>query len=262
MRPLPTTTQAAPLPTKPAGSPAVSQTLDVGPLHQSSPPAQNRRSLGSPAVQRAYPWLLVTSTALAAIFCGLYLTKPVVVAAAGPGPGTLTNAPAPPMPAMVAGSPKQADSLLPHGSLLPGDTAKPQAADPKRLASAGSGPETAFEETNLRIQHVLQAQGPEGEDLGKLTLEVPVLYRSRALRWTPEEVAQARKLMTRIGNYQEAAQMVRNEGQKLLGEWNALIGESIPTPVLRADSPSLSGSLNSSAAEKLDSTQAIEIKNR
>jgi len=108
---------------------------------------------------------------------------------------------------------------------------------------------------------VLKAQGPTGEDLGKIMLEVPVLYRSRALRWTPEEIARARNLMTRIGHYQEAAQIVRNEGSKLLGEWNALVGESIPAPVLRADSPSLTGA-QAPAGEQLDSTQAIEIKNR
>ncbi|MEK7949065.1 hypothetical protein [Luteolibacter soli] len=262
MRPLPTTTQAAPLATKPAVSTAVSQTLELGPLHHSTVPAQNRRAATSCAVQRAYPWLLIASTALAAVFCGLYLNKPVIVAGPGPGPAATTIAPAPPVPAMIAAAPKAADSLLPRGGHLPGDTAKPQAADPKRLASAGSGSETAFEETNLRIQHVLKAQGPGGEDLGKLTLDVPVLYRSRALRWTPEEIARARNLMTRIGHYQEAAQIVRNEGTKLLGEWNALVGESIPTPVLRADSPSLGGAPQASTGEPLDSTQAIEIKNR
>jgi len=262
MRPLPTTTQAAPLATKPAVSTAVSQTLELGPLHHSTLPAQNRRAATSYTVQRAYPWLLIASTALAAVFCGLYLNKPVVMAGPGPGPGVTAIAPAPPVPAMIATAPKPADSLMPHGGHLPGDTVKPQAADPKRLASAGNGPESAFEETNLRIQHVLKAQGPAGEDLGKIKLEVPVLYRSRALRWTPEEIARARTLMTRIGHYQEAAQIVRNEGQKLLGEWNALVGESIPTPVLRADSPSLTGAAQAPAGEQLDSTQAIEIKNR
>jgi hypothetical protein len=262
MRPLPTTTQAAPLATKPAVSTAVSQTLELGPLHHSTVPSQNRRANGSCPVQRAYPWLLIASTALAAVFCGLYLNKPVIVAGPGPGPGVTATAPVPTAPALIAAAPKPADSLMPHGGHLPGDSVKLQAADPKRLASAGNGPENAFEETNLRIQHVLRAQGPAGEDLGKIMLDVPVLYRSRALRWTPEEVARARNLMTRIGHYQEAAQIVRNEGQKLLGEWNALIGESIPTPVLRADSPSLTGSAQAHAGEQLDSTQAIEIKNR
>jgi hypothetical protein len=236
----------------------VSQTLELGPLTHASTPGANRRAAACP-VQRAYPWLLVASTALAAVFCGLYLNKPVILAADG-GPSAVA-APAAAL-AMVPAAPKPPDEMLmPRGGQLPGDTKKPVAADPRRLGSAGASGEHTFEETNLRIQHVLKAQGPGGEDLGKIMLEVPVLYRSRALRWTPEEVARARDLMVRISNYQEASRMIRDEGQKLLGEWNDLIGGSIPAPVLRADSPSLSSEMPA-GGEPLDSTEAIEIKDR
>jgi hypothetical protein len=259
MRPLPTTTQAAPLAAKPAQLATAPQTLELGPLSNSTSPAPNRRSAACP-VQRAYPWLLLTSTALAALFCGLYMTKPVIVAGRQPGPAATANSPA---PTLASIQPDPADSLLPRAGALPGDITKPQPADPRRLASAQAGPENAFEETNLQIQHVLKAQGPNGEDLGKIDLKVPVLYRSRALRWTPEEVAKARELMVRIGNYQEASRIIRNEGNSLLAEWNALVGSSIPTAVLRADSPSLTGDLKPAAGtEGLDSTQAIEIQNR
>lgn len=259
MRPLPTTTQAAPLAAKPAQLATAPQTLELGPLSNSTSPAPNRRATACP-VQRAYPWLLLTSTALAALFCGLYMTKPVIVAGRQPGPAATANSPA---PALASIQPDPADSLLPRAGALPGDITKPQPADPRRLASAQAGPENAFEETNLQIQHVLKAQGPNGEDLGKIDLKVPVLYRSRALRWTPEEVAKARELMVRIGNYQEASRIIRNEGNSLLAEWNTLVGSSIPTAVLRADSPSLTGDLQPAAgSEGLDSTQAIEIQNR
>jgi hypothetical protein len=259
MRPLPTTTQAAPLAAKPAQLATAPQTLELGPLSNSTSPAPNRRSAACP-VQRAYPWLLLTSTALAALFCGLYMTKPVIVAGRQPGPAATANSPA---PTLASIQPDPADSLLPRAGALPGDITKPQPADPRRLASAQAGPENAFEETNLQIQHVLKAQGPNGEDLGKIDLKVPVLYRSRALRWTPEEVAKARELMVRIGNYQEASRIIRNEGNSLLAEWNTLVGSSIPTAVLRADSPSLTGDLQPAAGtEGLDSTQAIEIQNR
>lgn len=259
MRPLPTTTQSAPLAAKPAQLATAPQTLELGPLSNSTSPAPNRRSAACP-VQRAYPWLLLTSTALAALFCGLYMTKPVIVAGRQPGPAATANSPA---PTLASIQPDPADSLLPRAGALPGDITKPQPADPRRLASAQAGPENAFEETNLQIQHVLKAQGPNGEDLGKIDLKVPVLYRSRALRWTPEEVAKARELMVRIGNYQEASRIIRNEGNSLLAEWNALVGSSIPTAVLRADSPSLTGDLKPAAGtEGLDSTQAIEIQNR
>ena len=259
MRPLPTTTQSAPLAAKPSQLATAPQTLELGPLSNSTSPAPNRRAAACP-VQRAYPWLLLTSTALAALFCGLYMTKPVIVAGRQPGPAATANSPA---PTLASIQPDPADSLLPRAGALPGDITKPQPADPRRLASAQAGPENAFEETNLQIQHVLKAQGPNGEDLGKIDLKVPVLYRSRALRWTPEEVAKARQLMVRIGNYQEASRIIRNEGNSLLAEWNTLVGSSIPTAVLRADSPSLTGDLQPAAGtEGLDSTQAIEIQNR
>jgi hypothetical protein len=234
--------------------------LELGPLTHSTAPASNRRSTACP-VQRAYPWLLAGSTALAAVFCGLYMTKPVIVTGAQAGPAATANAPAPAFAAAAAPSP-DADSLLPRSGVLPGDTSKPQPADPRRLASAQSGPENAYEPTNLQIQHVLKAQGPDGEDLGKIALEVPVLYRSRALRWTTEEVAQARDLMVRIGHYQEASRLLRDEGSSLLAEWNSLVGNSIPASVLRADSPSLTREAGPAGTESLDSTQAIEIQNR
>jgi hypothetical protein len=259
MRPLPTTTHPAPLAAKPAAALGAPQTLELGPLNGNSPPAPNRRATACP-VQRSYPFLLVASTALAAVFCGLYIHKPVIVAGNPPGPAATANAPAPAFAALPPAAP--ADSLLPQAKALPGDLTKPLPADPRRLGSTTDAGANPYEETNLRIQHVLKAQGPAGEDLGKIMLEVPVLYRSRALRWTPEEVARARDLMTRIGNYQEASRMVRDEGQKLLAEWNALVGGSIPAAVLRADSPSLSREALPAASQGLDSTEAIEIQNR
>jgi hypothetical protein len=270
MRPLPTTTHPAPLAAKPAAALGAPQTLELGPLNGNSPPAPNRRATACP-VQRSYPFLLVASTALAAVFCGLYIHKPVIVAGNPPGPPP-TPHPPPPPPAATANAPAPAfaalppaapaDSLLPQAKALPGDLTKPLPADPRRLGSTTDAGANPYEETNLRIQHVLKAQGPAGEDLGKIMLEVPVLYRSRALRWTPEEVARARDLMTRIGSYQEASRMVRDEGQKLLAEWNALVGGSIPAAVLRADSPSLSREALPAASQGLDSTEAIEIQNR
>lgn len=260
MRPLPTTTHDASLAAKPLPVIAAPQTLELGPLSNSASTSPNRRAAACP-VQRAYPWLLVTSTALAALFCGLYMNKPVIVA--GPQPNPVAAAVAP-FPVFPSPPPKPADSLLPRSGSLPGDITKPQPADPRRLASAQEGPDNAFEETNLQIQHVLKAQGPGGEDLGKIDLKVPVLYRSRALRWTPEEVAKARDLMVRIGHYQEASRMIRDEGTSLLAEWNTLVGNSIPTAVLRADSPSLTGEVQPAAGpEGLDSAEAIEkIQNR
>ncbi|WP_193211050.1 hypothetical protein [Luteolibacter marinus] len=194
------------------------------------------------------------------MFCGLYLTKPVIVSPVEQGPAASSPEP------VLAASPRPADqpveSLLPRSNALPGEAGKPQSADPRRLVAGKPDADSTYEETNLRVQHVLRAQAPDGADLGKIMLEVPVMYRSRSLRWTPEEIAKARALMTRIGNYQEASRMIRDEGQTLLAEWNQLVGDTIPAPVLRADSPSLPAIAKPESNETLDSTQAIEIQNR
>lgn len=264
MRPLPTSTQVTPVAAKPT-APVATQTLELGPLHHSSPSAQNRRASSGGGVQRSYPWLLLASTGLAAVFCGLYLTKPVI--AAGTPPQALAQdssfEPAPPPPPGPAPARSAGAPLLPDSSALPGDgRAKPQAADPRVLKSAETGPAASYEETNLRIQHVLKAQGPDGEDLGKIMLEVPVLYGSRSLRWTPEEIARARDLLVRIGDYQEKTRALQAEGAALLSEWNGLVEDSVPTEVLRADSPSLTRDALLNPAEGLDSSEAIEIQSR
>lgn len=264
MRPLPTTTQVAPVVAKPP-VPTATQTLELGPLSHSSSLA-NRRSAGSNP--KSYPWLLLASTGLAAVFCGLYLTKPVIAAAPSRMAVDEPFDPAPPLPpgpamAMAKQAAAVAPSLLPSGATLPGDhAAKPQTTDPRHLESVAPGAAASYEETNLRIQHVLKARGPAGEDLGKIMLEVPVLYGSRSLRWTPAEIARARELLVRMGDYQEKSRALQNECSNLLSEWNSLVGDSIPTSVLRADSPSLTREALLNPGEGLDSTEAIEIQNR
>ncbi len=196
----------------------------------------NRRSSSCP-VQRVYPWLLSTSTLIAAVFCLLYITKPVIV------PASTASASISLVPAMPSGSAAaQGPGLLPIKDRLPGETSapsatKPLAANPRRDLPAPASP-GAFEETNLRIQHVLTAEAPGGH-LDRIDLEVPVLYQSRNLRWTPAEVEAARSLLTKLMDHQEKTRQLRAEGMELLDSWNHLISKSIPATDLRADSPSL-----------------------
>ncbi len=205
---------------------------------------------GSCGVGRAYPWLLILSTAIAALFCVMYITKPVIVTlgqpavtAAPPASPPATPKPAAkPAPAPVVGAPAAA-GLLPNGDRLPGDQGFPSTAATTASRAGhhtlpGQPSGSPYEETNLRIQHILNAEGPGGF-LARLDLDVPVLYQSRNLRWTPEDVAHARDLVGRLISYQEKTQLVRAEGTDLLAEWNHLLERSLPVGELRADSPSL-----------------------
>ena len=213
----------------------------------------NRRASATTS-QRAYPWLLAASTGLAAAFCLMYITKPVIrTTAANPeesrsGELAATQEAAPPAKA----------SFLPAKDRLPGESS-PQDASPASLAA----PANPFEQTNIRVQHILTAEAPGGQ-LAKIDLDVPVLYQSRSLRWTPAEVADARALLARLSAYQEKSRALRDEGAELLGAWNQLVEGSIPAARLRADSPTLPANQQDAADTPrpavLDTAGSIQIK--
>jgi len=191
----------------------------------------NRRTAGGGG---AYPWLLFASTAVAATFCLAYITKPVILADPNP-------IEAPPQREVTANAtlPVPApEKLLPDAAALPGDTV----LRPTAGSSAESPPApllvSEFEETNIRVQHILDAESPSG-DINRIIVDVPVLYRSRNLRWSQAEAANARTLLARLNEHQEKTRSLRYEGKALLADWNALMGGSIPSDALRADSPSL-----------------------
>ncbi|MCU0796861.1 MAG: hypothetical protein MUF31_13110 [Akkermansiaceae bacterium] len=243
MRPLPTIPEPLPGTRGERSGSVLPQTIDLTPTSHSG--GNQRR--GNATGQAAYPWLLLASTLLAGVFCVLYLTKPVIATETVqiPTPQAAPKEPAPP-----AETPETR-----------ADPESPAAVPPGALAAAPANP---FEETNLRIQHVLAANGPQGEDLGRLTLDVPVLYASGSIRWTQADVDLARDLLTRIRTYQSRSLELREEAVKLISEWDALMLRSIPEPALRADSPTLpenQGTGTADAAE-LKSTESIEIENR
>lgn len=227
--------------------------------------ATNRRASTACPAQRAYPWLLFASTTVAALFCMLYITKPVII----PAPAMISPANAGKSAASslqstssvtTAGN-STTSNLVPSRNTLPGEP--PPAADETGSTLPGPPSVSAFEETNLRVQHVLTAEAPGGH-LDRIVLEVPVLYRSRELRWTAAEVTEARQLLVQLMDYQEKCRALRSEGSDLLGAWNRLIEQSLPATELRADSPSLPANqldaADSPRPAGLISTESIQIR--
>jgi hypothetical protein len=223
-----------------------------------APPAgpystSNRRASTCP-VQRVYPVLLFASTAVAAVFCLMYITKPFIQASQSPSPGL----PAHPVLSKPTTPPAGQSGLMPGKNSLPGES--PAAGSANLRAGTSTA---AFEQSNLRIQHILTAESPGGH-LSRIDLDVPVLYQSRNLRWTPTEVAEARALLIRLADYQEKSRMLRLEGSELLDSWNRLIGQSIPAADLRADSPTLPANQQDAADAPrpagLDTTELIQIQ--
>lgn len=218
----------------------------------------NRRA-GVCSAQRAYPWLLFTSTAVAAVFCLMYITKPVILASQGPLLDYVEKPViAKPSPSDTSPHAKES-SLMPSHDHLPGEKLTGQAAPAEPPAHAPA----AFEQTNLRIQHVLTAEAPGGH-LARIDLDVPVLYQSRGLRWTTAEVAEARALLARLSNYQEKSRLLRVEGAELLDSWNHLMERSIPGGALRADSPTLPANQQDAADAPrpvgLNTTDSVKIQ--
>lgn len=205
----------------------------------------NRRASASPA-SRVYSAMLIASTLVAAGFCMLYITKPVIVT---PPDGD--------MPAAEAALARAPDSQVEPEVEDLGETNPPSPASPASAEHAD------HEETNLRVQHVLNATTPDG-DLSRIVLDVPVIYASRNLRWTEAEVAHARAIHARLADYHEQSHQLRELGAGILAEWNGLIERSIPAADLRADSPSLPANQEDAARLPrpaiLDTTEVIEIK--
>ena len=217
----------------------------------------NRRT-STCSVQRTYPWLLATSTAVAAAFCLLYITKPVITAAPSHSP-FLADTPLPLRAVTVATK----ASLMPDQNRLPGEISEAPATAREPGGTVRSTAPAAFEQTNLRIQHILTAEAPGGHR-AKIDLDVPVLYQSRNLRWTAAEVTEARDLLARLAGYQEKSRALRSEGAGLLDAWNALIARSIPAEDLRADSPTLPANQQDAADAPrpagFDTQESIQIQ--
>ena len=229
----------------------------------SGPYSLSKRRSTSTAALRIYPWLLAISTLVAAAFCMLYITKPVIMVSTG-------GLQVPPKNTAIASTGKSASTpadLLPNKDLLPGekksalvDLANSSPNSHKKLPPPPLS--SNFEETNLRIQHILTAEAPGG-NLDRIDIDVPVLYQSRNMRWTGVETAEARQLLTRLMNYQEKSQQLRTEGVELLESWNHLIGNSTPATELRADSPSLpvnqQDAVDAARPAGLITTESIQI---
>ncbi len=207
-----------------------------------------------------YPWLLVASTAVAAVFCLMYITKPFIASPQAAGPGN----PPTPVPAKALAATAPVSGLMPSHDRLPGEkSTRETPRDAGIAARAASSAPIAFEQTNLRIQHILTAEAPGGHQ-ARINLDVPVLYQSRSLRWTAAEVAEARALLARLADYQEKSRLLRSEGAELLDTWNRLIERSIPAGDLRADSPTLPANQQDTADAPrpagLDTRQLIQIQ--
>lgn len=205
----------------------------------------------------AYPWLLGISTGLSVVLCWMYVTKPVIVEAtdqviedslsatgnnnvevlSGLESDNETNA-----TSVVVTDEK---SLIPSSSGLPGslgggpvDAIAPEGVVTVPTTIADPLTLSGWEETNHKVQHVLQADYGNGS-IEKISVDVPVFYQTRTMGWSPTDIAEARELLSRLMVYEANIHKLKEEGDAMLVEWNSLLDRTVPTESLRADSPSL-----------------------
>ena len=211
-------------------------------------------------LEKAYPWLLGVSTCLSALLCWMYVTKPVIVndvvgaPAAEAGQELVARDAGKSDNAVVPVTTSNEPSLMPSSDQLPSanpsakavaaqNTKVPEVIDPRMLSQARHearerGVGVGWEKTNLKVQHILSADTGTGEN-EKIVINVPVLYETRSMRWTPDKIEQAREVLARLMLYERNLNNLRNEGSAILADWNAIIKDTVPASTLRADSPSL-----------------------
>lgn len=205
---------------------------------------QNRRTPKNTKNFNAYPAMLLLSTVTAAVFFVMYLNKPYIVQG---DPNQKPESSDTQKPDQIS-----QPGLAPNQNKLPGETTN-KGTNANTFSHTNLQPPVIgeFEETNLRMQHILTAKSPDGYT-GRIDVDVPVLYQSRQLRWTAAEVEEARTLLAQLVEHRNKTNELRNEGALLLKSWDELIAKSIPSSHLRADSPSTPENQHSAIINRKD----------
>ncbi len=236
------------------------------------------------------PWLFSASMLLSAVLFILYLNKPVYNAPMVTQQSPQTVDPYELMEQEMYkqdySSPPATDAdfdfeddlvnVSPNSNVLPGrelpevaeeqpaKTNHPKAVD---LTSVdidtpevkNANPEDGWEPTNLKVQHVLNAQWGNGSQQ-KIMLEVPVLYHSRSFHWTADDIRKAREILRRLQIYENNIARLKAEGDAIMLQWNMLSESSMPVDTLRADSPSLNQTITGGKANLLPAgNEQVEI---
>lgn len=133
--------------------------------------------------------------------------------------------------------------------------------DPREVGvTTNDGPEKEYEETTLTVQRTLTAV--MGEDRQMIRLKVPVMYRSRTLRFEGETLTEARRIQNELKAKAAALASVKTDLEKLLSDWNLLVKKTTPADALLPESPTLpenqsAGTLNRKQNPDLEAGKAI-----
>jgi len=217
-----------------------------------------------------YKYLLTFSTLSAVFFCWLYVTKPTIVSAIPAGSrenaGQEPDAAVPQSSSKVSAPEQNSFAKLSSGG-LPGDTPANSGLSQTSAAEKGSNiplPKSdstedlvGFEETNDRVQHVITAQSNASSE--RIIIQVPVIYKTRGLRFGPEQANEAQRVLRALKIYQSQIRKLHQDGKNIQLAWDSLLMSAQPIDALRADSPSLPQK-SSSHPSMLSENSASTIK--
>ncbi|MDP0491991.1 MAG: hypothetical protein Q7Q71_13155 [Verrucomicrobiota bacterium JB023] len=197
-------------------------------------------------LNRFYPPLLCLSTFLTALFFWLYLTKPVIVSPNQSSPNPTSTAATSPVsgaseeqgmePLSPLNEPEQEGVLqpFPDQHLLPGE----EVISTSEVAGKEAGGASLLEETKLKMRHsVLVDSGVIPMD--RYDFEVPVFYEGRTMVWEQEQIESFRLLAKEMERHLEDVKIVRENGERLMLEYQALVRAGMPVEALLPDSFSL-----------------------
>ncbi len=208
--------------------------LEAAPEPSEKEPAQPAAT--ATGLEKLYPVLLVMSLLMAAVFCLLYLTKPVVQVQSTKQEEVFVNQ------GETHEVVKQVEEPVYQSLLSPWPDEEPLSEQAGNTLQSDVFTDEFISEghegTNLKMQQVFIAEGPGGQR-EKIEIEQVVNYPTRLLRWDSETIAQARFLKQEMARHLNDVQIVRQNGEYLMAEWEKLITGAMPIDVLRADSPSL-----------------------
>lgn len=206
-----------------------------------------------------YPFMLVISVTVAALFCYLYLTSPLKPKTQNLQPAeNLAPQKQPPIIStekpqelITANTPSLKNDIseaaaieeeftLPSMSSLPGEIIVHQvSAETRPLAQTEAvGKNHQYEQTNYKVQHIIDVELANAKQ-ERVTVEVPVLYQSRGMRWGTAEIGEARRVLRALEIYRDRVKQLKQDGQNIQTAWEKLLLKSQPVDALRADSPSL-----------------------
>ncbi len=203
----------------------------------------------SSEITLTYKYLLTFSTLSAVFFCWLYVTKPTVISPTRTD--TEENATDLFDSSITTQKPNPVATENSFSSLnntgLPGESTNSTNQSQASAANKDSNIPlplsdstknlVGFEETNDRVQHVITAQRNSSSE--RIILEVPVIYKTRGLRFGPEQANEAQRVLRALKIYQSQIKKLHQDGKNIQLAWDSLLMSAQPVASLRADSPSL-----------------------